>query len=137
MSTKPNLKTHLKMEGVPVNTQCWKALEKVLERIRDHETIGWHMGFGTETFQIVTEAYAAVTGCNIEVVRDTYMPEKARDPRKVVVDVAGQIYADHVKPGGRSWDDMDEFYRRDAAEQEGFLLESYGLTVEAAKGGEE
>jgi hypothetical protein len=133
MSTK----TKLMMAGVPVNTQCWKALEKVLERIRDHETIGWHMGYGTQTFNMVTEAYAAVTGCNLDVVRDTYAPTRARDPRKVRVAVPGQIYADQVKPAGRTWDDMEEFYREEAVRAESNLLGEYGIEIEAEKGDEE
>lgn len=66
-----------------------KALEKaasaishVLHRIQTSPEVGYYMGVGTESFDRLVRAHAAITGDNVEQVEAEFEPLNPRDPRK-------------------------------------------------------
>ena len=64
--------THKQMDGLTAEEQAKKAILATLQRIRNHEYAGYYMGFGSQTFDLLTEAYATLTGGNVEQIRRTY-----------------------------------------------------------------
>ncbi|HEX5464592.1 MAG TPA: hypothetical protein VFW88_07755 [Burkholderiales bacterium] len=50
------------------------ALRHVLLRIRNDPAVGRHMGYGTESFRILTEAYAALCRQPLVEVCELFMP---------------------------------------------------------------
>lgn len=61
--------TTTQMDGLAPDAQARKALLSILNRIRDHGAIGYHVGLGSNTFELLTEAYATLTGAPVEEVR--------------------------------------------------------------------
>ena len=59
-----------------------KAIQHVLGRIRDHETIGWYMGCGTESFDLLTKAASALWNEPLEKVQAMFQPRTAKDPQE-------------------------------------------------------
>jgi hypothetical protein len=70
------------MQGMPPEEQSRKAIGHVLIQIRDHPHVGWYLGFGTESFDLLTEAYATLTNQTIEGIRDRYEPRNATNPKE-------------------------------------------------------
>lgn len=68
------------MDGMPPVEQSKKAIGHVLVQIRDHAHVGWYLGYGTQTFSLLTEAYATLTGKSVMEVRDAFEPVRASDP---------------------------------------------------------
>jgi hypothetical protein len=62
------------MAGVAPEDQAKRALRHVLEQIRDNPKVGYEMGFGSQSFALVTEAFATLTGEPVEEVREIYLP---------------------------------------------------------------
>ena len=127
------------MTLLPTDTvsQARQAIGHVLRQIRDRSEVGYYLGYATQSFERLTEAYALLTNENLEAVQEAFAPRKACNPRKIVVDFPGQLYADIVKPAGRRWSDMDEFYKDEAVRAERNLLAEYGIEIEASEGGDE
>jgi hypothetical protein len=65
---------HKSMEGVPPIKQSEVALHHLLTRIRDSERVGYHLGPGSQTFDLVTEAYAALKDRPVADVRKEFAP---------------------------------------------------------------
>lgn len=68
------------MDGLTPEAMSEQAIRKVLGRIRDHEFIGYYLGIGTETFALLTEAYAALSGSPVVEVRKAFRCRDPRDP---------------------------------------------------------
>ncbi len=58
-----------------------KAIQHVLSQIRDHSTIGWYMGWGTTSFDLLTKAASALWDEPLENVERMFAPLNPKDPR--------------------------------------------------------
>lgn len=67
------------MDGVPPEEQARRAIAHTLGRIRDHQVIGYHMGLGSQSFDLLTEAYASLTGIQVAEVRRQF---ECRNPQR-------------------------------------------------------
>lgn len=76
-----NLMTSKQMEGMAAEDQARKAITHVLNQIRDNPDVGWYLGFGTQSFSLLTEAAASLWGEPLENVRESFMPTNPKDPR--------------------------------------------------------
>ena len=56
--------------------QARKAISHALQRIHSNGIVGYQMGLGTETFALLTEALATLTGKPVREVREHFAPEK-------------------------------------------------------------
>jgi len=56
------------------------AIEHVLERIRISPEVGYYMGYGTQSFQMLCEAYAGIHGKSYDDVEELFHPLRPRDP---------------------------------------------------------
>lgn len=70
------------MQGMPPEEQAKKAIRHVLGQIREHEHVGWYLGYGTQSFDLLTEAYSTLTKQPIEQVRDAFEPRNPRNPKE-------------------------------------------------------
>lgn len=59
-----------------------KAVTHILNRIHDHPHIGWYMGFCTESFSLLVEAYCALTGESSEIIEEKFAPINPQEPKK-------------------------------------------------------
>lgn len=57
------------MAGLPAEQQARKAIERVLQRMRLDDRLYYIIGPGSQTFDLLTEAYAALTGTDLAEVR--------------------------------------------------------------------
>ncbi|MGE0333191.1 MAG: hypothetical protein AB7P37_21130 [Ramlibacter sp.] len=69
------------MAGLSKEQQAEKAIGFVLQRIRDHSHVGWYLGNGSASFELLTEAYATLTGRAIGDVRQMYETRNPVNPR--------------------------------------------------------
>jgi len=49
-----------------------KAIAYLLNRSRDNENLYYQIGFGTESFRLLTDAHAAITGEDVKNVEKRY-----------------------------------------------------------------
>lgn len=64
----------IQMEGLSGEEQAKQAITHVLKQIRYNEKVGYHLGIGTQSFSLLTEAAATLHGEPVDVVRARYMP---------------------------------------------------------------
>jgi hypothetical protein len=57
------------------------AIHHVLNQVRDHPAIGYYMGHGTQSFELLTKAAAALWNEPLDKVRDIFEPTNPKDPR--------------------------------------------------------
>lgn len=58
-----------------------RAIVHVLRRIRSEETVRYHLGFGTQSFALLTEAAAAIAEEPVEQVREFFAgPPTSKKP---------------------------------------------------------
>jgi hypothetical protein len=72
---------HKQMAELPQAEQAKKAIHHTLLRIRDHEYVGYYLGCGTQGFDLLTEAFASLTGDEVSQIRRIYAPRNATNPR--------------------------------------------------------
>ena len=115
------------------------AIAHVLRQIRERSEVGYYLGHGTESFELLTEAFALLKGKTQEEVQKLFRPRTAADPRKVTVEEAGKaLWQVSHRYSPKTWGDVDKYERETYASQERSLFEDYyGLGFEAKKGGEE
>ena len=65
------------------NSKAKEAIHHVLFRIKNDPDIGWHMGYGSQSFNLLTEAAAELFDRPLDEVREFFMPLNARDPKEV------------------------------------------------------
>ena len=75
------------MEGEEPLAQARQALSYVLGQIHDRPEVGWYLGIGTQTFALLTEAFATIAGKDLADVIDRFNCPNAADPRKSLPDV--------------------------------------------------
>lgn len=68
--------THTQMDMLFPEEQARRAIVHVLARVRDHEVVGYYMGLGSQSFDLLTEAYAALTHIAVEDVRRQFQCKK-------------------------------------------------------------
>jgi hypothetical protein len=76
MSPYRPLGDHTSMDGVPPLKQAEVALHHLLTRIRDSERVGYYLGPGSQTFDLVTEAYATLMARPVAEVRKDFAPRE-------------------------------------------------------------
>jgi hypothetical protein len=70
--------THRQMQDLPLDGQARKAIKHTLAQIRDNYQVGYHMGVGTQSFALLTEAAATLFGeSDIEKLRKEFAPKSA------------------------------------------------------------
>jgi len=74
--------THTQMDGLFPEEQARRAIVHVLARIRDHETVGYYLGLGSQSFDLLTEAYAALTYIAVEDVRRQFQCKRPQPASK-------------------------------------------------------
>jgi signal transduction histidine kinase len=62
--------------------QARRAIVHVLARIRDHEVVGYYMGLGSQSFDLLTEAYASLTHIAVQDVRLQFQCKKPQPESK-------------------------------------------------------
>lgn len=67
-----SLYDNTQMDGLFPEEQARRAIVHTLARIRDHETVGYYMGLGSQSFDLLTEAYASLTGMPVSDVRHQF-----------------------------------------------------------------
>lgn len=80
MKEKHPLYEATSMDGTQKEDQLAIAFRKTLDRIREEPEVGWLLGLGTETFALLTEAYANHTGESVNTVRQYFQPKNPRKP---------------------------------------------------------
>lgn len=69
-----NLMTETQMADLPAEQQAKKAIAHVLHQIKANPEIGYHMGVGTQSFALLTEAAATLYNKKLEEVREKFAP---------------------------------------------------------------
>lgn len=57
-----------------------QAIKHVLTRIRDDSRVGYYFCEFTESFELLTQAFSALTGKPVEAVRNEYRPRSPSKP---------------------------------------------------------
>ncbi len=70
------------MAGMPPDKQALKAIAHILSHIRRDEYVGWYLGVGTQSFSLLTEAYASMTQEDVVKVRELFEPQNPRNPKE-------------------------------------------------------
>jgi DNA-directed RNA polymerase subunit RPC12/RpoP len=96
------------MDGITPLNQARQAIHHVLSRIQTHPGIGYLLGIGSESYALLTEAYATITGREVEAVRDEFHNHNAADPA-----ADEQAIAAAVERAQEEWEpsqnDLEEF----------------------------
>lgn len=77
-----SLYAETQMQGMSSEEQAKKAILHLLRRINDDPYIGWYLGFGTQSFSLLTEAYSTLTNQPVEQVREEFEPVNPRNPKE-------------------------------------------------------
>lgn len=72
-----SLLTHTSMSGLSAEQQAAKAMQHVLNRVAVDDRLYYLMGQGTQSFDLLTEAYATLTGREVEEIRATINTRRA------------------------------------------------------------
>ena len=81
-----DLFTSTEMDGQSAVTQATKAIRNTLVQIKENPVVGYHLGLGTKTFGLLTEALGAcwkeagIHEHSIEEIRRSFLPN---DPEKI------------------------------------------------------
>jgi len=60
--------------------QAKQAIEHVLTRIRDDSRVAYYFCEFTESFELLTEAFATLTGQPVQAVREKFRPRNPSKP---------------------------------------------------------
>jgi len=102
MSGYRPLGDHKSMEGLIGMRQAEIALHQVLTRIRDHERVGFLIGPGSQTFDLVTEAYATLKARPVAEIRKEYAPREGGGAVSLSPDRVGRSPLGPQGPGAFS-----------------------------------
>jgi hypothetical protein len=89
------------MDGQPAIDQAKHALRYTLERIRDNSNIGYHLGLGTQTFALLTEAAATCFGAPLEQVRRNFACADTNKPDSELLRQVREAFTEYVDGPGR------------------------------------
>jgi hypothetical protein len=67
-----------------ITAKSMAAIQHVLRRIRDDESIGYFLGAGTESFHLLTVAASALWDTPLDEVETMFRPRNPIDPRKAL-----------------------------------------------------
>lgn len=70
------------MADLPAETQALEALRHLLRQLRERPEIAWYIGPGSQTWALVTEAYATLSKKTVKEVRKNAVNPQACDPRR-------------------------------------------------------
>lgn len=73
------MKTEPQMSDLPAEKQASKAIAHTLLRIAEQTTVAYHCGYGTQTYALLTEAQATLTGKTIEEIQDRFPPAQPKE----------------------------------------------------------
>lgn len=71
---------HKCMDGMTPEQQALKTIRHILIRVNEHPFVGYYLGFSSQSFALLTEAYATLTKGNLREVREYFAPSRPRDP---------------------------------------------------------
>lgn len=69
-----DIMTDRQMETLSRDNQSLQAITHTLTTIRDNPNVAWYLGVGTQTWALLTEALATLTGRDVAHVRRTMRP---------------------------------------------------------------
>lgn len=69
-----DLMNYTQMDHLPAEEQAQKAILHVLRQIKENPKIGYHMGMGTQSFSLLTEAAATLFCQPVKEVRERFLP---------------------------------------------------------------
>jgi glycerate-2-kinase len=72
-----SLTDHKSMEGLSPEQQATKAIKHLLQRVKDDDSVYFLIGAGSQSFDLLTEAYATLTGNDLSVIRKELMSKSA------------------------------------------------------------
>ena len=75
-----DIMTDRQMETLSRDNQSLQAITHTLTTIRDNPNVAWFLGVGTQTWALLTEAYATLTGRDVAEVRRLFRPASAHPP---------------------------------------------------------
>lgn len=75
------------MSDLPAEKQAAKAIRHTLMNISERPGVAWYLGHGTQTYALLTEAYATLLGHTIEFTQENWPPAA---PREVAPDSLGE-----------------------------------------------
>ena len=75
-----DIMTDRQMETLSRDNQPLQAITHTLTTIRDNPNAAWYLGVGTQTWALLTEAYATLTGRDVAEVRRLFRPTSAINP---------------------------------------------------------
>lgn len=64
-----SLFTHKSMEGLTAEQQATKALKHLLQKLKDDDRLYYLIGAGSQSFDLLTEAYATLAGVDLAELR--------------------------------------------------------------------
>ena len=76
-----DLMTDRQMETLSRDNQCLQAITHTLTVIRDNPNVAWFLGVGSQTWALLTEAYATLTGQTMADVRRLFRPAASHPPQ--------------------------------------------------------
>lgn len=69
---------HTQMDGIDPAKQAIIAIRHVLMQIKTRKDIAFQLGLGTQSFSLLTEAFAALTNQALEDVRKDYLIQETK-----------------------------------------------------------
>lgn len=57
------------MEGLTGEQQATKAIKHLLQKVKSDDRLYFLVGAGSQSFDLLTEAYATLTGSDLEAIR--------------------------------------------------------------------
>lgn len=92
------MNNHKSMADLSPVDQARKALAHILDRVAHNSSVGFYLGYGTESFSLATEALATLDGTEPKSVREAYKPQKQHDPYEEGVEAGEDGARSRAKP---------------------------------------
>jgi hypothetical protein len=101
MNTQPQASSVPSVASVPSEsrelTLAKKAIAYTLQRIKSEPNIGYHMGFGTEVFERLTQAAAALFGEPLKTVQEKFaFRDTGRMPAARAIREINNAYQEYI-----------------------------------------
>lgn len=62
------------MKELPAEKQAAKAIAHTLRNISERPGVAWYLGYGTQTYALLTEAHATLHGITMEEAQENWPP---------------------------------------------------------------
>lgn len=97
MNTQPQAPSVPSVSGSKDLTLAKRAISYTLQRIKSEPNIGYHMGYGTEVFERLTQAAAALFNEPLEKVQENFTPrDSGRMPAVRALCKINNAYQDYI-----------------------------------------